>query len=49
MVFGEDNCGNVYNLLRQISSGRFLMIGNRRNRNSIAYAGNVAAFLEAAV
>lgn len=49
VVFGEGNRGNVYNLLRQISSGRFLMIGNGRNRKSMAYVGNVAAFIETAV
>jgi len=49
VVFGEGNRGNVYNLLRQISSGKFLMIGNGRNRKSMAYVGNVAAFLETAV
>ena len=45
VVFGEDNRGNVYNLLKQLHSGRFLMIGNGRNRKSMAYVGNVAAFL----
>jgi nucleoside-diphosphate-sugar epimerase len=45
VVFGEGNRGNVYNLLRQIHSGRFLMVGNGRNHKSLAYVGNVAAFL----
>ncbi len=27
VIFGERNRGNVYNLLRQISSGKFLMVG----------------------
>lgn len=48
VVFGEGNRGNVFNLLNQIASGRFLMIGNGRNRKSMAYVGNIAAFLEAA-
>jgi nucleoside-diphosphate-sugar epimerase len=48
VVFGEQNRGNVYNLLRQIASGRFMMIGSGRNRKSIAYVENVAAFLEMA-
>lgn len=47
VVFGEGNRGNVYNLLNQIACGRFVMIGNGRNRKSMAYVGNVAAFLEA--
>jgi GlcNAc-P-P-Und epimerase len=46
VVFGERNRGNVYNLLHQISSGRFVMVGDGRNRKSMAYVENVAAFLE---
>lgn len=46
VVFGEHNRGNVYNLLRQIASGKFLMIGNGENRKSMAYVENVAAFIE---
>lgn len=45
VVFGERNRGNVYNLLNQIASGRFVMIGTGQNRKSMAYVGNVAAFL----
>lgn len=46
VVFGEQNRGNVYNLLRQIASGRFVMVGNGENRKSMAYVENVAAFIE---
>lgn len=46
VVFGERNRGNVFNLLRQIASGKFVMIGNGMNRKSMAYVENVAAFLE---
>ncbi len=46
VVFGEKNRGNVYNLLRQIISGKFIMIGDGENRKSMAYVENVAAFLE---
>ncbi len=46
VAFGEQNRGNVYNLLRQISSGRFVMIGSGKNRKSMAYVENIAAFLE---
>lgn len=46
VVFGERNRGNVYNLLRQIASGRFVMIGDGANRKSMAYVENVAAFLQ---
>lgn len=45
-VFGEQNRGNIYNLLRQISSGRFVMVGNGKNRKSLAYVENVAAFIQ---
>lgn len=46
VVFGEQNRGNVYNLLRQIASGKFIMIGHGENRKSLAYVENVAAFIE---
>ncbi|WP_288205269.1 NAD-dependent epimerase/dehydratase family protein [uncultured Parabacteroides sp.] len=46
VIFGERNRGNVYNLLRQISSGKFLMVGNGNNKKSMAYVGNIVAFLE---
>lgn len=46
VIFGEGNRGNVYNLLKQISLGRFVMLGNGENRKSMAYVENVAAFLE---
>lgn len=46
VVFGEQNRGNVYNLLRQITSGRFVMVGSGENRKSMAYVENVAAFIE---
>lgn len=46
VVFGEQNRGNVYNLLRQIASGKFVMVGDGQNRKSLAYVENVAAFIE---
>jgi len=45
VIFGERNRGNVFNLLKQISSGKFLIIGNGKNRKSMAYVGNVVAFI----
>lgn len=45
VVFGEGNRGNVYNLLNQIDSGAFAMIGNGENKKSMAYVENLAAFL----
>lgn len=46
VVFGEQNRGNVYNLLRQIASGKFIMVGDGENRKSMAYVENIAAFIE---
>lgn len=46
VIFGEGNRGNVYNLLNQIASGKFVMIGSGKNRKSMAYIGNIVAFLE---
>jgi len=46
VIFGETNRGNVYNLLKQIYTGKFLMIGNGRNRKSMAYVGNIVAFIK---
>lgn len=49
VAFGEQNRGNVFNLLRQIASGRFVMVGGGNNRKSMAYVENIAAFLEYAL
>lgn len=46
VVFGEQNRGNVYNLLRQIASGKFVMVGHGENRKSMAYVENIAALIE---
>jgi len=46
VIFGEANRGNVYNLLKQIASKRFVMFGDGKNKKSMAYVENVAAFLE---
>ncbi|PHI31817.1 NAD-dependent epimerase/dehydratase family protein [Budvicia aquatica] len=46
VVFGENNRGNVYNLFRQIASGKFLMIGAGDNQKSMAYVENIAEFLK---
>ena len=45
VIFGERNRGNVYNLLKQISTGRFIMIGGGKNKKSMAYVANVVAFI----
>ncbi len=46
VIFGERNRGNVYNLLKQISSGRFMMIGKGQNKKSMAYVGNIVALIK---
>lgn len=45
VIFGEGNRGNVYNLLKQIASGKFIMIGAGDNIKSIAYVKNVVEFI----
>lgn len=45
VVFGEGNRGNVYELVRQIATGRFVMVGDGLNSKSMAYVGNLSAFL----
>ncbi len=46
VIFGERNRGNVYNLLKQISSGKFLMVGRGNNIKSMSYVGNIVAFID---
>jgi len=45
VIFGEGNRGNVYNLLNQIATGRFMMIGSGNNAKSMSYVGNIVAFI----
>lgn len=49
VIFGEQNRGNVYNLLKQLASGRFVMVGRGQNYKSMAFVENAAAFLEHAL
>ena len=46
VIFGEGNRGNVFNLLAQIASGKFMMIGKGENQKSMSYVKNVVAFIE---
>lgn len=46
VIFGEGNRGNVYNLLKQIASDKFVMIGKGNNEKSMSYVGNVVAFIK---
>lgn len=48
-VFGEGDRGHFYHLCRRIASGRYVMIGDGKNRQSMAYVENVAAHLEYAL
>lgn len=45
-TFGTGNRGNIYNLMQQIASGCFMMIGKGSNRKSVAYVENVVSFLQ---
>ncbi len=45
VIFGEKNRGNVYNLLNQIVSNRFIMVGNGKNKKSMGYVLNCTKFL----
>ena len=45
MVFGPGNRGNVYNFLRQLKYGLFLMFGEGANIKSMAFVDNIASFL----
>ena len=45
VIFGEQNRGNVYNLLRQIATKRFIMFGSGTNQKSMAYVQNIAEFI----
>lgn len=49
VVFGPTNRGNVHTLMDQISKGNFLMIGDGENKKSMAYVGNVSAFIVHAI
>ena len=49
VIFGEGNRGNVFNLLNQIASGKFVMVGKGENKKSMAYIGNIVAFLETCI
>lgn len=45
VIFGEKNRGNVYNLLYQLSSGKFIKVGKGINRKSMGYVLNLSSFL----
>jgi nucleoside-diphosphate-sugar epimerase len=45
VIFGERNRGNVYELLSQIASGKFIMVGTGKNKKSMGYVLNLSRFL----
>lgn len=45
VIFGEGNRGNVYSLLSQIASGKFIIVGNGKNKKSMGYVLNISRFL----
>jgi nucleoside-diphosphate-sugar epimerase len=49
VIFGENNRGNVYNLIRQIAGGKFIMVGSGKNKKSMGYVGNLVQFLLSAL
>ncbi len=49
VVFGEENRGNVYNLMYAVASNRYVQIGSGSNVKSMAYVKNVAGFLRHAL
>jgi nucleoside-diphosphate-sugar epimerase len=45
VIFGEKNRGNVFNLLHQLSSGKFIKVGKGFNKKSMCYVLNIVSFL----
>jgi nucleoside-diphosphate-sugar epimerase len=45
VIFGENNRGNVYNLIKQILNNKMIQIGTGDNYKSIAYIENVIGFI----
>jgi len=45
IVFSSDSRGNIHILVEQIARKKFALIGNGQNRKSLAYLGNLVAFL----
>ncbi len=47
VIFGENNRGNVYNLIYQLATGKFIMVGNGKNKKSMGYVLNLTHCLVA--
>lgn len=41
ITFGPGNVANMYSLIRQVASGRFLIAGQAKNRKSLSYVENL--------
>ena len=48
-VFGERNRGNLFNLMKQIANNRFIIVGNGKNKKSIAYVGHLIEFISCSI
>ena len=46
VVIGKGNRGNVYNLIKQIQTGYFLMIGDGTNKKSMCHVNNLVSFIQ---
>ncbi len=49
VIFGENNRGNLYNLMNSIAQNKFRMVGDGNVVKSVAYVDNVAAFIQFSV
>ena len=45
VIFGPRNRGNFFNLINQINSDKFIMIGSGKNKKSLAYISNIVDFV----
>ncbi len=46
VVIGDGNRGNVYNLIKQIETGYFVMIGDGKNKKSMCHVQNLVNFIQ---
>lgn len=46
VIFGPRNRGNFYNLINQVASSKFVMVGRGENYKSLAYIDNVIDFVK---
>jgi len=46
VIFGPRNRGNFYNLINQVASSKFIMVGKGMNYKSLAYIDNITDFVK---